>query len=238
MNKNETSYKKLFETLIELNGRPEPTLIKTDFEQASISAARSFFPTARISGCLFHLGQAIQRRIAEEGLRKYYNDNKPEIKYIKELMALAFVKIEDIKPLFLELYSRQTLPIELKPIYDYFFRNYSEGITTTRYPPELWSCYSTFVVERNIRTNNAVEGWHSIFKRMFAGASSSLPLLVHKLIEEQTFIEVKMWRLELDHVFERKVKYVKMEENVRAFLDTNEVTTIELVEDFAKLLFY
>ena len=75
INKNGTTYKKLFQILIELNGRPTPTLIKTDFEQASISAARSQFPNAKISGCLFHLGQAIQRRIAEEGLKKYYNDN-------------------------------------------------------------------------------------------------------------------------------------------------------------------
>ena len=147
INKNGTTYKKLFQILIELNGRPTPTLIKTDFEQASISAARSQFPNAKISGCLFHLGQAIQRRIAEEGLKKYYNDNPFVRKHIKELMALSFVPIECIKPLFEELYNRARFPDRLKPIYDYFSRNYIEGIITTRYPRDIWSCYTSFVVE-------------------------------------------------------------------------------------------
>ena len=53
INKNETTYKKLFQILIDLNVRPTHTPIKTDFEQPSISAARSQFPNAKISGVHF-----------------------------------------------------------------------------------------------------------------------------------------------------------------------------------------
>ena len=70
-----------------------------------------FLPQIAIPKCQtirwpFHLRQAIQRRIAEEGLKKHYGDNPLVIRHIKEFIALLFVPIECIKPLFAELYNR------------------------------------------------------------------------------------------------------------------------------------
>ena len=75
-------------------------------------------------------------------------------------MALELVPIDCIKLLFEKLYYREHFQHQPKPTYDCFLRNYIEGISTTRYQRELWSCYISFVAERNIRTNSVVEGWH------------------------------------------------------------------------------
>jgi hypothetical protein len=48
-----------------------PQVIKSDFENASIGALKECFPNSRISGCAFHLGQSISRKVQKSGLHLY-----------------------------------------------------------------------------------------------------------------------------------------------------------------------
>lgn len=200
-NKELSTYISMFKMIVQMKGNFGDVKIKLDFEQALITAVKLVIPTAKVSGCLFHLGQAIQRKIAEKGLSKIYKASEVVRKYTKALNALSFIKIEQIEPFFLSLKQQPDFPRIIDPIYRYFETSYIIGIVTTRYPPDLRNCHSTYVIERNIRTNNAIEGWHSIFQRSFNGCKSSLYLLLNKLIEEDSFVSLKIERLERNHIF-------------------------------------
>lgn len=70
--------------------------IISDFEIASVSSAKSFFPSAAYKGCLFHFGQIIWRRIQQERLAvKYGNDEKFSMA-MRMLKSLAFVPDKDL----------------------------------------------------------------------------------------------------------------------------------------------
>lgn len=45
-----------------------PQHILSDFENASINACKSYFPNAEFSGCYFHFGNIIWRRIQNQGI--------------------------------------------------------------------------------------------------------------------------------------------------------------------------
>ena len=45
-----------------------PSVVMSDFELASMNAARNHFPNVRIKGCLFHFYQNIWRHVMEKGV--------------------------------------------------------------------------------------------------------------------------------------------------------------------------
>lgn len=53
-----------------------PDRIISDFEIASVSSAKQFFPDAHYQGCLFHFGKIIWRRIQLERLATKYGNNE------------------------------------------------------------------------------------------------------------------------------------------------------------------
>ena len=69
-----------------------PTLIMSYFETASISAASIVFPNVIQSGCLFHFGKALYRRIQRLPiLHNQYLQNIDFQRSIRSLQALSFV---------------------------------------------------------------------------------------------------------------------------------------------------
>jgi len=50
----------------------QPARIMSDFELSIINACCTVFPSATISGCLFHLGQNVLKRVVDEGLKTSY----------------------------------------------------------------------------------------------------------------------------------------------------------------------
>lgn len=103
-------------------------------------------------------------------------------KYIKALMALSYVDVEQVHNTFNELRESSDFPGELIGIYSYFYNNYiSEN---GRYSINLW--HSKDLLDINIsRTNNAIEGWHNVFKNMFGTSRYCFELLVQKLKDEE-----------------------------------------------------
>ena len=239
-NRRKETYIDIFRILIELKGRVAPNYLKTDFETASFSAFKEVYPETIISGCQFHLGQAIQRRIQSIGLIKTYKEDLNFKIFTKCLVALTYVNPNYVLPLFESISCHPSLPITLHPIYDYFKRNFIIGATNTRFDIDIWNSFHSFRDDNVIRTNNAIEGWHSAFKKSFSGSQSSFILLIHKLRAEEDLIRIRRIRLNLNHTFSRKKKYIEMENDVRNFLNTHSIginDTILLIE-LAKLLFY
>ena len=49
-----------------------PRSVSTDFEKASINALEEVFPNVDVTGCHFHLGQSVLRKVNELGFKTTY----------------------------------------------------------------------------------------------------------------------------------------------------------------------
>jgi hypothetical protein len=119
-NKSEMAYNNLFSIIMQLIPGLQPILIKSDFEIAALNVLKSFFPQATISGCLFHLGQAIIRKVKEFGLYELYKTSISIKKYVKALSALSYVKRDSILSSFNELKNSNQFPEVIEPLYNAF----------------------------------------------------------------------------------------------------------------------
>lgn len=53
----------------------QPKTLMHDFELAAIRAFSDEFPNIKITGCLFHLSQNVQRKVQELGLKTEYQSD-------------------------------------------------------------------------------------------------------------------------------------------------------------------
>ena len=239
-NKRHTTYLNFFQILGQLSPLISPLMIKIDFEQAAISAIQIYFPDCQISTCQFHLGQALFRRIQKNGLQSLYNIDINVKKYTKALTALAYVRFERISEAFHELRNSASFPICLIPVYDYFYSNYiGNGNGVPRFSPSLWHHGSNVTIDIP-RTNNAIEGWHSVFKSTFGCTRYSFPLLIEKLKLEEDVIRIKDLRLTVFGHLPRDAKFVTMETNIQNYLDAcgESNYSIEFIFSLLSYLYY
>lgn len=77
--KTENNYYVLFQIIIQIlhnyNIVLNPNEIQIDFEYACFNAIKRTWPSVIVSGCYFHFGQAIFRKIINLGLKQEYNTN-------------------------------------------------------------------------------------------------------------------------------------------------------------------
>ncbi|PSN39192.1 hypothetical protein C0J52_14039, partial [Blattella germanica] len=76
----------------------ENAAIVMDFEMANIKATKEEFPNACIKGRLFHFTQSIYRKIIDLGLREM--EDTLHRQQMQELLALAFIPLQDIQATF------------------------------------------------------------------------------------------------------------------------------------------
>lgn len=103
----------------------QPERIISDFEKASVLAAREFFPSANFKGCFFHFGKIIWRKIQSEGMATKYGNDEHFSKNMRMLKALAFVPESELELHFNELNS--TLDDNEKKIAKWLQINYISG---------------------------------------------------------------------------------------------------------------
>ena len=125
-------------------------------------------PSVSVSGCHFHLCQAIIRKCSELGLKTLYRDNEDFTIHVRMLMALAFMPADEVPAAF-EI-VKANWPATGIELLQYFENTYVNGTvlrgsgdTTVRrlpmFPPTLWNVRDRFL-SRLPTTNNHVEAWH------------------------------------------------------------------------------
>jgi hypothetical protein len=233
------TYVKMFVLIKKMVPDLEPHIVKTDFESGLISAIKLSFINTKVSGCIFHLAQALFRKIQEEKLVVFYKTDFIFKKFVKSLIGLAFVKKEEIVSTFNCLFTHDSFPPLLTDTYQYFYRNYIGSDGSVRFPIELWHC--KHLIENDIpRTNNAIEGWHHVFNSTFFSSKYSLPIFFAKLKDEEDFIRVKDICMNLGQTFIRKKKYIVMEGKLIDFLvySGDENFGLSFILSLADILFY
>lgn len=152
-----------------------PQVIMSDFELAFMNAARATFDNSAIKGCLFHFTQAIWKKTVSLGLKPQYREDPAITKVVRELLALPFVPLDDIETVFDSIVA--TIPDEddrLLDLASYIEIIWIRGRTTRgrpsrgpRYGPQVW-CVYPLVLNKQQRSTNTVEGWHSRFQRLIS----------------------------------------------------------------------
>lgn len=71
-----------------------PTAFHCDFESGLLPAIQSVFPLSRITGCFFHMAQAVLRKVGNLGFKQWYQEINSEFrKFVRRLIALAFLPV-------------------------------------------------------------------------------------------------------------------------------------------------
>ena len=101
-NKTKTVYKKALKVIRDAVNGYNPKEIMIDFKMGFIGAIKSVFKYV-VKGCHFIFGQCVIRKVTSLGLQKNYNEDIEFANAIKMLIALAFVRPEDVDDSFTEL---------------------------------------------------------------------------------------------------------------------------------------
>lgn len=181
----------------------EPRHVSTDFEKAAINAFLDVFPQTTVSGCHFHLGQAVLRKVNELGLKMTYRSDPEFALHSRMLYGMAYLPTVDV-PAGLES-IRSSMPTVGTQLLDYFDSTYVNGPilrTTTSngnvhrapmFPPSMWNVSERF--DKALpTTSNHVEAWHRRLQTLIVIDHPSFFTCLHKLRQEQRHTEVAIRR--------------------------------------------
>lgn len=89
---------------------PSVETIVAYFEKGAWKACRSVFPDVTMRGCVFHMVQAIYRKVQELGVQVLYSDDDATYTLIRKLMVLPFLPSDCIRRNFRRLQAQTTTP--------------------------------------------------------------------------------------------------------------------------------
>ena len=188
-----------------------PSDVITDFEPALQNALSETYPTARLTGCFFHLKQAMIKRIKKENLIGAYR-NDPAIKqYLQSLMALGLLPPEEIVNTFNTV--KDTMPADFNGKLTRF-TNYVERQWIRKVGPQIISVYG-----RSVRTNNFVEYFHSSLRTKFPNAHPNIfkyLVNINNILQESK-IKATQLLSGLEVARPRAVKMIIREDQLRRF---------------------
>ena len=155
--------------------------ITMDFESAMWQACRSVFPSASLHGCFFHWSQAIWRKVQDLGLQSAYRNDPIVRDSVRHLLGLPFLPYWFIPRTFRFL-SNLANTGELARLFRYVNETWVEG---NEWRPQHWS-----VFDRDIRTNNDLEGWHHRLNNRAQKSNLRFYALVKLLLEESELVSI------------------------------------------------
>jgi hypothetical protein len=168
-----------------------PSSIQIDFEAAAYNAVRRCFPFTQVTGCFFHFGQAVWRRVQALGLVSLYNLNGHFAELVQMIIAIALVPIDEIDNVWTYVRSIYNFDNEnVQSLPKYVEINW---ISDSRplFSREVWSHYGTLCG----RTNNVAEGFHSKLNKLINKNNSSFLEILYTLKDMQISNEVELNRL-------------------------------------------
>ena len=74
-NKSTETYDTFFHVLKDLRSTLQPDTLMLDFEKASYDSFKNNFPTANVTGCLFHLAKNVFRKVSDFGHKVCYQSD-------------------------------------------------------------------------------------------------------------------------------------------------------------------
>ncbi|KAL3089357.1 hypothetical protein niasHS_007079 [Heterodera schachtii] len=103
----------------------QPIRIMSDFERAAISAANEIFPNSTSTGCLFHFGNALFRRIQHlPNLFTRFREDENTRMALRSVQALAFVPLEFVYNYFCLVMSPLEPIADLQDFIMYFINTW------------------------------------------------------------------------------------------------------------------
>lgn len=240
--KNENFYRRMLEQLrnhaVESNSLLSPQHVMSDFELAFLNAAQEVFPQCSTHACLFHYTQSIWKQTMARGLKVPYLEI-PEVRHIIQYMlALPFIPLDDIPDVFDAISDEAARIVEddgneeilhnLTNLIDYVETFYIRGrpargrrrAAGPRFEPILWNVYQ-LVLQRQNRTTNAAEGWHSRFQKLIISHHSGIWKFLEHLQKDQHNNEVCITQLSAGHTrtkYPIKGKYKRNQEMIETIV--------------------
>ncbi|XP_034244893.1 uncharacterized protein LOC117647297 [Thrips palmi] len=152
--KTTAAYKLLFRSVKEMFPNFNMRHIMSDYEKGLVRAVKEEFPGSTMTGCLFHIDQAMSKKCASLGLRPLLKEKPDDAgKTVRMCMALPFLPAEKIEQGFQEVKAkaaREEFHAQLKPFLDYVERTWINGVDGAHMS----------VYRKHRRTNNDQESYH------------------------------------------------------------------------------
>ena len=126
-NKTSATYNRVVDEIMTLVPSAKPEVILTDFESAAMGVLRSRFPSARVTGCYFHLTQSVLRKVNEVGLKVAYETRDDVRGSIRSSSALAHVPLDDVVESFELLADAVTDAEHMDEVLTYFEHTHIRG---------------------------------------------------------------------------------------------------------------
>ena len=236
-NKEGATYRQLFQTLKNYVPGLNPRTCIIDFETGSKVAIEAEFPNAELKGCFFHLSQSVYRNAQQRGLQNAYIEDEETRMRIKNLCSLAFLPANAVIPTFEQLQDtiEDTENEALISLYSYFEHTYIGRQTRRRrlaaqFPVEMWNI-RTQTIGGIPRTNNKIEGWHSILQTQFDGIHPSMWKFFTGIQREQQLVNANVLQFEAGHDPPRPPKrYEDVNRRLTTLIQRHENEEIEIPE--------
>ncbi|CAI6376617.1 unnamed protein product [Macrosiphum euphorbiae] len=230
-NKQEKTYTHLFKMLNQLKPGLNPTSISCDFEQAILKSIKTEYPNTEIYGCLYHFSKNVYKKLCDLGIVSSYRNNSDFSIFVKMVVALTFIPINDID-LAIESLSGY-LPDELQPLLDWFEDNYVGRINRNRrgrrlplFPPNIWSMYNKVLNGKN-RTNNHAEAANRRLNMEMGVNHPSLWSFITCLQKVQSGRDFYYSQLEAGNSPPKKLKkYIDVDKRILKIVQNNEQSEI------------
>jgi hypothetical protein len=198
--KKESAYERCFNEIKKyINKIPKNIII--DYEKGLFNALKTTFPLSNFTGCLFHYGQAVWRKLCSLGLNYYYNNDQKFRKRIRMLINLVFVPKNcitiELNKIISVFENEHESCEKLKEFISYFLNNYlgrcdeNGKYIDSLFGLDFWSVYEN-VKNELPRSTCSVEAWHRSLNAIFGIAHPNFGRFIEAIQAEEESCRIKI----------------------------------------------